>query len=343
MRGSYLLEAFTESPWAILPEKLLMLESLLLSYIAGEDLTLERDALEAAERPQSAIFSAQGNARGISNVAILPIFGTIVPRGNLMSAASGMTSAETLGKQFQDLIEDPQIDAIVLDINSPGGQVGGVDELSAQIYNARGIKPIKAIANHLAASAAYWIGTAADELAITPSGMVGSIGVFAEHRDLSGALDQAGIKVSLISAGKYKTEGNPFGPLSEEAAAAMQTRVNEVYDAFVEALARNRGVALETVRDDFGGGRIVGSAQALALGMADRIATLGETINTLFGISDSEGSRLSVNSLDDYRAAASGQAARAEPAPDPDLLARAEALRAEIAPYLARKESKDAI
>jgi signal peptide peptidase SppA len=211
-------------------------------------------------------------------VAVLPLFGTIFPRANLMTDVSGATSAERFGNQLTDLISDPEIGAIVLDVDSPGGQVGGIDEVSRLIYDARGKKPIVAVANHLMASAAYWIGTAADEIVITPSGEVGSIGVFSVHKDISEALKQEGIKVTLISEGKFKVEGNPYEPLAEEARGAIQTRVSDYYDAFVKAVARNRGVKTGYVRNGFGEGRVVGAGQAIELDMADRIGTLNETI-----------------------------------------------------------------
>jgi ClpP class serine protease len=140
-----------------------------------------------------------------------------------------------------------------------------------------------AVANHLMASAAYWIGSAAEEVVVTPSGDVGSVGVFAMHEDWSGALEKEGINISLISAGKYKVEGNPYQPLGEEARAAIQASVDEVYDVFTNAVARNRGVNPAAVRTGFGEGRVVGAQEALKLGMVDRIDTLEGTINRLLG------------------------------------------------------------
>ena len=169
--------------------------------------------------------------------------------------------------------------------------MSGVEELSAEIFQARGQKPITAVANSLAASAAYWIATAADELVVTPSGEVGSIGVFAAHEDVSGMLEQAGVKVNLVSAGRYKTEGNPFEPLTEEARASIQGRVDEYYEQFVSAVARNRGVKRSEVRNGFGEGRVVGAKQAVSLGMADRVGTLDETINRALGGRRSRGAR----------------------------------------------------
>lgn len=271
---SYILQAFTETPWAILPGKLAILEEVVARHVRGEKLDAEevQTVLHGAARPA---------ARMAGSVAVLPLFGTIFPRANLFSSFSGGTSAEKFGKQFAELMNDPSVGAVVLDVNSPGGQVYGVDELAKQIYDARGRKPIVAVANHQMASAAYWIATSADEVVVSPSGEVGSIGVFAVHEDYSAQLEKEGVKVSIIREGKYKAEGNPYEPLGEEARAAIQTNVRESYDAFAAAVARNRGVNPAAVRGGFGEGRMVSAQQALKLGMADKIETLDETVNRL--------------------------------------------------------------
>lgn len=271
MKQSYVLRAFVEMPWAILPHKLAVLEEIVMRHVSGEKLDAEevQAKIHGAKRPQE---------RRVANVAVLPLFGTIFPRANLMTDVSGATSAERFGNQFSELIDDPEIGAIILDVDSPGGQVYGIQELSDRIFAARGKKPIVAVANHVMASAAYWIGTAADEVVITPSGEAGSIGVFAVHEDKSAALEKEGVKVTLISEGKYKIEGNPYEPLTEEARGAIQSGVSEYYDAFVAAVARNREVKQAVVRNGFGEGRLVGSRQAVELGMADRVGTLDETI-----------------------------------------------------------------
>lgn len=271
---SYILQAFTEKPWAILPNKLALLEEIVARHVAGEKLDAEevQARIHGARRPPE---------RRVNKVAILPLFGTIFPRANMMTDVSGATSAERFGDDFNSLLHDPSIDAIILDVDSPGGQIGGIDELSRQIYEARGIKPIVAVANHMMASAAYWIGTAADELVVTPSGEVGAIGVFAVHEDISVAMEKDGVKVTLISQGKYKTEGNPYQPLSDEALTAIQAKVDEIYGIFVDTVARNRNVDAATVRSGFGEGRMFSARQAIDVGMADRIGTLDETINLL--------------------------------------------------------------
>lgn len=274
MKHSYILSAIYSTPWAILPGWLATILEIAERHAAGEKLGRE----EVAARVGGATRPAN---RMAGQVQVLPLFGVITPRANLMSEVSGATSAERFGAQFRQAIQDPQVGAIVLDVDSPGGAVSGVDELAQEIIRSRGQKPVVAVANHLAASAAYWIATAADEVVVTPSGEVGSVGVFAAHEDASRALDQAGVTISLISAGKYKTESSPYGPLGEEARAAIQARVNEYYDMFVKAVALGRGVKAQDVRQGFGEGRVVGAREAVKLGMADRIATLDETIARL--------------------------------------------------------------
>lgn len=271
---SYILEAFTQTPWAILPAKLAALEDVVARHVFGEKLSADevQARIHGASRPPE---------RQVQSVAVLPLFGTIFPRANLMTQMSGATSAEVFGAQFSALVDDPNISAIVLDVDSPGGQIGGVDEVSRRIYEARGKKPVVAVANHLMASAAYWIGTAADEVVVSPSAQVGSVGVFAAHQDISKALENEGRRVSLISAGRFKTEGNPYEPLAEEARASIQQSVNEAYDQFVGAVARNRGVEADEVRNGYGEGRVVSARHAVRLGMADRVDTLEGTISRL--------------------------------------------------------------
>lgn len=282
---SYVLKAFVENPWAILPRQLIVLQEIVVRHVNGEKLDAEEvhARVHGAQRPDA--------NRRVSAVAVLPLFGTIFPRANLMTEMSGATSAEQFGKQFSALLKDPEVTAIVLDVDSPGGIVDGIEELSKQIYDARGQKPVVAVADHLMASAAYWIGTAADEVVVSPSSEVGSIGVFAVHEDWSKALEMEGIKVNLISAGKYKIEGNPYEPLGEEARSAIHARVNDYYDAFVDSVARNRGVSSSAVRNGFGEGRVVGARQAVSLGMADRVGTLEETIDRLLSRNPSPASQ----------------------------------------------------
>jgi signal peptide peptidase SppA len=161
--------------------------------------------------------------------------------------------------------------------------------------------------NSLAASAAYWLASQADEIISIPSGTAGSIGVFTAHQDLSKALAQEGIDITLISAGKYKVEGNPFEPLTPEAKAVLQDRVDTAYAQFVKDVAQGRGVSQASVRDGYGQGRALGAKEALKAGLIDAIATMDQTLSRLTGRTVGSGMRAEGNpdalaaSADDLR------------------------------------------
>jgi len=212
------------------------------------------------------------------SIAVLPVYGVLAQRMNMMIDFSGGTSMQMLANDLRAALADPKIKAIILDIDSPGGTVSGTQELGQEIFDSRGSKPIVAMINSMAASAAYWLACQCDEIVVTPSGQAGSIGVYTVHENLAKMLDAKGIDTTLISAGKYKTEGNPYGPLGEEAAAAIQARVNQSYSAFVGAVARGRGISRATVAANYGQGRMFGAAELVDRGMANRIATLPQTL-----------------------------------------------------------------
>lgn len=346
----HILTAVLGRPWAILPEKAAVIAELLAARAAGRRFTTEEIAARIidplAARREAAASGGMPNNGGA--VMVIPIVGTIVPRGEQLTDGSGSISAEAIGRYFRAAIGDPNVRAVVFDIHSPGGSVYGVDELADEILAARGTKPIVAVANALAASAAYRIAASADELVVTRSGEVGSIGVYAMHQDLSRALDTLGVKVTLISAGKYKVEGNPFEPLSEEARAAMQSQIDAYYQSFVAGVAKGRGVGVAAVRENFGQGRTVLATEAVRLGMADRIGTLQDTIARLmprgargqsaaYGsaeIEQSEGEQLpEIERTGDPSPAGELVPAAAEPMPEPAAMATPADLEADDAPF----------
>lgn len=291
MKYQHIIAEIFRRPWAILPEKLKAIAEFAAFAAVGGKYSEEeleaRGITVASPRPRP---STPGD------VALIPVYGAISQRMNMMSQFSGGTSIEKLTASFRSALADPSIKAIVFDVDSPGGTVDGVPELADEIYGARAQKKTVAVANTMAASAAYWIATAADELVVTPSGSVGSVGVWAAHEDMSKALETAGYKVSLISAGKYKTEGNPYEPLSEEGKAAMQAEVDAYYEMFVKAVAKNRGTQPMAVRDGFGQGRMVLAADAVGENMATRVATLDQTL-ARFGASRSTATPASSRAL----------------------------------------------
>ncbi len=276
-----IMTEFYTTPWALRRETLAVFQALL--HRAAANVKLNDDELQAAigDAPAAAAERrSREQSAGGSLIAVLPVFGVIGHRAHLVEdVSSGVgTSTELLANAFRAAMADPAVAAIVLDVDSPGGSVFGVGELAAEIHAARGQKRIVASVNSMAASAAYWIAAAADEIVITPGGMAGSIGVWSAHEDWSKYMENEGIKVTLISAGKYKVEGNPYEPLSEEARAAEQDTVNKYYSLFTRAVAKYRGDSTDSVRSGYGEGRVLLAEDAVKAKLADRIGTFGDVI-----------------------------------------------------------------
>ncbi len=224
-------------------------------------------------------------------VHVLNLHGTIMPRAGMMSRMSGAATLDQFQKAFSAAAADATAQAIVIDVDSPGGIVDFVQETADMIYAARRPnRPIIAVANTTMASAAYWIGAAADEIVATPSGLVGSIGVYSMHDDISGALERQGVKRTLIKSGPRKAEGMA-GPLDAAALKHRQELAAATYEDFTTAIAQYRNVPVSVVRTDpesgaaahFGGGRAYHPKEALRLGLIDRIATFEDTLMQLAG------------------------------------------------------------
>ncbi len=275
LKYQHVLRAVSETPWAMRKPMLGLIVDLLAFRVAGGHLTSEEiDARIGARRQTTA---------GPQGVAVLPLHGVIMPKASMMSEMSGGTSIDTFRQQFRQAMAAPDIAAMVIDVDSPGGMVDGVPEMAAEMRASRGKKPVVAVANTEAASAAYWLASQADEVVVSKSGRVGSIGVYTSHEDESQKSDKEGVRTTLISAGKFKTEGNPFEPLTEEARANLQSMVDDYYGMFLSDVAKGRRVPLDAVRSGYGEGRVVQARPALSAGMVDKVATLDEVIADMLG------------------------------------------------------------
>ena len=279
------------TPWAMEPSRLLDVLDVLRFKACGGMLTQEEIreycGVEAVHRG--------GRAREPgSAVAVIPLTGIISQHVRQVQDISGPggTSVEGFVRDLRAAVASEEVGSVVIDIDSPGGSADGVQEAADEIMSLRGAKPIVAVANSMAASAAFWLGAAADQFSVTPSGRVGSVGVFAAHQDISEKLEAEGVKVTLVHAGEFKTEGNPFERLSEAGQEHIQGLVDEVFGKFVASVAAGRGVDTATVKRDFGQGRLVTSADALKAGMVDRIETLEQVIGRLRPISSPQGARV---------------------------------------------------
>ncbi|TBE54458.1 S49 family peptidase [Rhizobium ruizarguesonis] len=278
------LRAFAAQPWFMDPRKAEQIVAMLELRAASGPRSEPYRKNSAAVREQ--VRTTKGT------VAVFNLFGPIMPRAEALEDVSQQAALLVpFQKAFTESAADQTLAGMVINIDSPGGWMDLVPETAAMIRKARRPdRPIVAVANTLAASAAYWIASAADELIVTPSGEVGSIGVYVVHQDISERLAAEGIRMQFFAEGPRKTEINPFEPMSQEAGKALQARVRYGYDLFVADVAKGRKVSEAVVRADpeksdkhFGGGRVYGAKEAVRLGMADRVATLDETITRLIG------------------------------------------------------------
>lgn len=277
-RFPHLIRAILARPWAIDRDSIAWAAIMEVLALRAASQVLSLDEIEARLAAAQNGPRAGSNGRPRGNVALIPVYGVISPRTSMFARASGGTSAEAIGAAFGQAMADPAVDGIVFDVDSPGGVVEGIAELAAEIRGARGVKPIAAVANHTAASAAYWPFAGVDEFVATPSALVGSIGIFTAHDDLTEAMAKVGVKRTVISAGKYKAEGVLGTSLSEDALVAVQGMVDHFYGQMTSDIAKGRGVPVDSVRSGFGEGRIVTADKAVALGMVDRIDSLDNTI-----------------------------------------------------------------
>lgn len=213
------------------------------------------------------------------SVAVIPVVGTLVHRGAMM-ASSGMTGYTAISDAISLAVADPAITAILLDIDSPGGEVTGLfDGLIPSIEAAKKQKKVWGIANGAAYSAAYAIGAACDQFVVTPSGGAGSVGVVWLHLDASVALEKEGLKYTAIHAGRKKLAGSSLSPLDEETTSEMQATVDRIYGTFVDHVSANRKMSKAAVRGTEAG--TFGPQASVDLGLADAVMTLSETLTAL--------------------------------------------------------------
>lgn len=253
----------------------------------GIDIQAQRKD-DAVEIPVAARTRSTGGAVGKGNIAVIQVFGSIVQRASQLGPCEGGTGTEDVGNALSMALADDTVSQIILEVDSPGGSVFGVAELGAQIAAAS--KPVIGLANSMAASAGYWLLSQCSEAYCTPGGMVGSIGVYGAHQDISKALEDAGIKMTLVSAGKFKVEGSPYSPLDPDALAAMQESIDSYYSMFVSAVAKGRNVGVSTVRDGMGQGRVLQASDALKAGMIDGIATFSDVVKKMSRAQQQQGS-----------------------------------------------------
>tara|TARA_R110002072_G_scaffold246432_5_gene405702 strand:- start:4165 stop:5457 length:1293 start_codon:yes stop_codon:yes gene_type:complete len=203
--------------------------------------------------------------------AVIPVVGPLFRYANIFTAISGASSYEVLAKDFTSALENPDVHSIILDIDSPGGEVNGCAEFASMIFEARGKKPIIAYASGDAASGAYWIASACDQIIASETSMLGSIGVVAVYR---GSKDESVLEI-VSSQSPYKR----LDPSSKDGKSRLQSRIDDLATVFIESIAKHRGVDPPTVIKNFGGGDVFIGKNAINSGLADDIGSLEQIIN----------------------------------------------------------------
>lgn len=222
-----------------------------------------------------------GLSRVDGGVAIISVIGSLVNRGAWIGASSGMTSYEGLGAQLREAAGDRKVKAILLDLDSPGGEATGMFSLAEQIRSIAAQKPVVAVVNDMAASAAYGLASQASRIVVSPTSLVGSIGVVLTHLDRSGELASKGVKATLIYAGAHKVDANPYGPLSDAVRADLQTEVAKFYDQFVSVVAQGRGDRLNEQNARATEARTFVGQEAVDRGLADEVASFEAVLASL--------------------------------------------------------------
>lgn len=212
-------------------------------------------------------------------VAILTIAGSLVNRGAWLETNSGLVSYEGITAQLRQAKLDTEAKAVVIDMDTPGGEATGMFSVAAVVAEVAKVKPVIVVVNDMAASAGYGIASAATEIVVSPTSVVGSIGVVLTHLDRSGELQQKGIKPTLIFAGSHKVDGNPFGPLSASVQADLQAEVLTFYEMFIGLVASGRGPKLTEEMARATEARVFIGQEAVTRGLADRIASLDAVIS----------------------------------------------------------------
>ncbi|MFV8669038.1 S49 family peptidase [Ralstonia pseudosolanacearum] len=216
---------------------------------------------------------------GHAQIAVIPIHGTLVRRTVGLEAESGLASYTAIGDQLDAALADPGVAAILLDVDSPGGESGGVFDLADRIRAAAAIKPVWAVANDMAFSAAYALACAASRVFVSRTGGVGSIGVIAMHVDQSVKDARDGVRYTAVFAGARKNDLNPHEPITDEAQAQLQAEVSRIYRLFVATVASYRGLSAETVTATEAG--LFFGQDAVAAGLADAVGTFDDALAQL--------------------------------------------------------------
>lgn len=279
-KSRHVVGACLNEVWAIDPDKLEQICGFLELRANGYTPTPDEIAAIMAANGRPAVSDNEDEDPIVDGIQHIRMWGVMAPRMNLMMQFSGGVSTQQMEGKLAKAAGNKDVRSVLLEVDSPGGLVTGTEELRQAVLAMRGQKRVVALARGAAASAAYYVASAAEEFYATPSTAIGSIGVYAIHREISKAAEEAGIHFTVFRAGKNKAVGNPYERLDANAIKVLQARVEEPYEQFVQAVAENRGVDAETVEKKYGQGTVFLAAKAASLGMIDGVRSFEDVMQT---------------------------------------------------------------
>jgi signal peptide peptidase SppA len=270
-----------ETPLLVRPSKLAVILSVIGPRIGLQEGAIKIQGYDGWDEEDDPIEKAERKPYCVTDdgIAVICVEGTLVKKAGWLDAMSGMTGYDLLTVKLRDAVNDASIKGILLAMDSPGGEVGGLWDLADEIYNARSIKPVYAIADDSAYSAAYAIASSAEKVFVTRTGGVGSIGVIAVHVDQSKMDEKIGLKYTAVYAGAHKNDFSSHAPLSDDAKSILQSEIDRCYDTFAGTVARNRGMKESLVRKTEA--KCFWGETAIAEGLADQIGNCDEALDAM--------------------------------------------------------------
>lgn len=273
--------AITGTPWMIVPENLQGILDIVNMRLSGQAFTDEeiRIRLDAAESANSNRENPRIQVGG--GVGVVSLNGPIFPKANLLTMLSGATSLDTFTSDLRELVANDSVKQIVIDFNTPGGASDMVAETGSVIKELSAEKPIYGMANTICGSAGLWLMSQCTKAYSTPSGSVGSLGVYTTHTDISGQDANDGKKITIVGTPDFKAALSPHQALSAEGRQYMTDTVTELYGDFVDAVATGRGKTTEYVKDNFGEGKMLSAKKASEVGMIDGVVSMNDFLGQL--------------------------------------------------------------
>lgn len=285
MKYPHLAARLFNTPLLVHPQKLDAIIAGLGPRLVGDGIDLSVLQGDNSQALPADMFSTRRGVRGdagytvTDGVAVISASGGLVHRSRMDADSSFLLGYNQLAGQLEAAMADPDVHAVLQIFDSPGGEVAGAFEYGDRIHALRGKKPMYAVADNMAASAAFLGGSAFDHLAISQTGYAGSIGVVTRHVDLSGAMEKEGVRVTYIYAGDHKVDGNPYEALPKAVRADMQDEIDGLYALFVDAVARNTGLTPKAIRATQAA--MYRGQAAVDIGLASRVATTDQLLSEL--------------------------------------------------------------